>query len=122
MGFVRNPYDKCVYNREDKQGNKSSMLVHGDVFISAGDDGQRDEIMKEIEDRFGELTKQKGKIFIGMTFDSTVTKKANITMERYVDDLIEFIDKREDFKGIAADPAKSDLFDVQGGNLLDDKE
>ena len=92
MGFVRNPYDKCIYNREGKQGNKSSMLVHGDVFISAGDDGQRDEIMKEIEDRFGELTKQKGKIFIGMTFDSTVTEKENITMERYVDDLIEFID------------------------------
>ena len=125
MGFMRNPYDKCVYNREDKQGNKSTMLVHvDDVFISAGDDEQRDKIMKEIEDRFGELTKQKGKLlnFIGMTFDYTVTKKVKITMKGYVDDLIEFINKREDFKGIAADPAKSDLFEVQGGSLLDDKE
>ena len=121
IGFMRTPYDKCVYNREDKQGNKSTMLEHvDDVLISAGDDGQRDEIMKEIEDKFRELTKQKGKIlnFIGMTFDYTV----KITMKGYVDDLIESIDKRENFKGIAADPAKSDLVEVQGGSLLDDKE
>ena len=101
------------------------MLVHvDDVHISAGDDERRDEIIKKIEHRFGELTKQIGKIlnFISMTFDYTVTNKVKITMKGYVDDLIEFIDKREDFKGIAADPAKSDLFEVQGGSLLDNKE
>ena len=125
MGYVRNPYDKCVYNREDKDGYKSTMLVHvDDVLISAKDDEQRDNIMTEIEERFGELTKQKGKIlnFIGMTFDFSVEKKVKITMKGYVEDLIEFIDNREDFKGVAADPAKADLFDIQGGNILHDEE
>ena len=57
------------------------MLVHvDDVLISARDDERRDEIIKKIEHRFGELTKQIGKIlnFIGMTFDYTVAKEVKI--------------------------------------------
>ena len=127
LGFIRNPYDKCIYNRIENDGTQSTLVVHvDDVLIAAKDDERVDKIMDEIETRFGDVTKHKGKIinYIGMTFNFSQEKKAIITMQGYIEDLMKYVAGRSEFEGTANDPARSNLFNTKDGisKLLSEKE
>ena len=121
MGFKRNEYDKCVYNRIEDDGSQSTLLVHvDDVLVSAKDEKRVDNIMDEIEELFGEVTKNRGRVlnYVGLTFDFRILKTVKITMQGFIADLMAFVEKRSDFCGTAVDPASGDLFDI---GVIDDK-
>ena len=50
LKYERNPYDKCIYNRIEKDGSQSTLVVHvDDVLILAKDEKVVGYIMDEIE-------------------------------------------------------------------------
>ena len=121
MGYKRNEYDKCVYNRIEDDCSQSTLLVHvDDVLVTARDEKRVDNIMDEIEQLFREVTKSRGRVlnYVGLTFDFRILKTVKITMQGFIADLMAFVEKRSDFCGTAVDPASGDLFDI---GVIDDK-
>ena len=129
LGYTRNLYDKCVYNKANEDKSQSTIVVHvDDCVISDKNEDYVDKVMDEIEMEFGEVTKKRGKIlnYVGMTFSFEEEKKVKVTMKGYIEDVLKFVEDRENFKGIAPDPARADLFEIDSENceelLKEEKE
>ena len=110
--YTVNHYDVCVFNRIEKDGSQSSLVIHvDDMIITAVNDNRIDAIIKEIETIYPGLTKHRGKVvnYIGMTFDFNEVGKVKMTMQGFVTDLIEGC---KDMPGTAVSPARPNLFDI----------
>ncbi len=84
-GFVFNPYDPCVANREQK-GSQHTLLFHVDDLKSSHIDPKvNDEFDKWLQDNYGEhgeVTIHRGKVheYLGMEIDYTEKGKVKIGM------------------------------------------
>ena len=110
MGFVLNPYDKCVANK-DIEGSQCTVLWYvDDNKISHKNPRVVTSILSKIEKRFGKLTITRGKqhTFLGMDIDFVKDSKVKIGMKQYVLECIEAYELKN--KDMAASPARSDLF------------
>ena len=115
MGYLRNEYDKCVYNRVEQDLSQTTLVVHvDDILISTKNEKNIDHIMDEVEKVFGQVTKHRERV--GMIFSFDVVGKLKLTMKGYIHDLIRFIESKEEYSGIAPDPARESLFDITHGN------
>ena len=68
MGFILNPYDPCVANK-DVDGSQCTICWYvDDNKISHKDSTVVDDIIKRLEDRYGKMTTTRGKEhdFLGM--------------------------------------------------------
>ena len=111
FGFVRNDQDLCVFNL-DSNGTQCTTIVHvDDMMITCVVESIIDSVIKHLTDVYKELTVHRGKVlsYVGMTFDFTSRGKVSITMEGYINDIIELYE----IKGSAATPALDHLFDVR---------
>ena len=77
-----------------------------------------EDILEKLSERFGKedpLTITRGKVhdYLGMTFDYSTTGKVAITMQDYIERMLD--DLPQDMNGTAATPAASHLFDVNPG-------
>ena len=127
MGYVRNEYDKCIYNRIEKDLSQTTLVVHvDDIFISAKNEENIDYCMNEIEKVFGQVTKHRGRVlnYVGMTFTFDEASKLKVTMKGYIQDLMKFVASKEEYSGTAPGPARESLFDTKYGNcdLLNKEE
>jgi Reverse transcriptase (RNA-dependent DNA polymerase) len=114
-GFVRNPYDSCVVNK-DIDGAQYTILWHvDDLKISHVDPGVVTNVIKQLEAEFGKeapLTINRGKTheYLGMTIDYSTPGKVKIGMVDYVRNMLDKLP--EDMKGESATPAANHLFQV----------
>ena len=116
---MRNEYDKCIYNRIEKDLSQTTLVVHvDDVSISAKSEENVDYIMDEIEKVFGQVIKHRGRVlnYVGMTLAFDEPSKLNVTMQGYFQDLMKFVESKEEYNGTAPDPARELLFDTTYGN------
>ena len=121
MGFVRNQYDKCVFNR-GAIGKQTTVVLHvDDMKVTAPDEKAIDDFLKELEGRYQSLSIKRGRIlnYLGMTFDYTVQGKVKVTMKGYTDDLL--MELEEIIEGVSATPAASDLFKINEASERLDK-
>ena len=126
VGFVFNPYDPCVANREVR-GHQHTILFHVDDLKSSHKEAKvNDEFLKWLNSKFGQfgaVTAKRGRIhdYLGMVLDYSNKGKVIINMKKYVEDLITSFPIKFDKKQVALTPAGERLFDTGQGKSLEDQ-
>ena len=92
-GFVKNPYDQCIFNRINPNGNQVTVVLYvDDMLVSCIDESALDNFAAFLRACYGEneISEHRGAVldFLGMTFDFTIVGKVKITMKRLVDEII----------------------------------
>ena len=113
QGFVVNPYDWCIANKEIN-GKQCTIVWHvDDLKISHADSKVVDEVISSLRKEFGkvgELTVKRGKVhdYLGMTLDFSDENSVMVDMEKYLNEVLD--DLPDDMDGAAATPAADHLF------------
>ena len=117
LGFIQNPYDICVFNKEVQGIQVTTSLYVDDLMITCADEGMLDATIEEIQGLFDGSTVNKGKVqsYLGMIFDFESDGLVSIKMDGYIEDII----NEYGVSGTAPSPAGTDLFnvDVNSENL-----
>ena len=110
LGYTRNPYDICVFNRRNKSGVQCTAAVHvDDLLITSASDEMISALTCGLKSRYGEITETCGNTlnYLEMVFDLPHPGEARVTMKGYVDDMIATC-------GVSGNaPATEGLFDVR---------
>jgi len=112
LGFVRNKSDICVFNRRESDWSLTTIVLHvDDMMITAVSEEALDRLIAEVECVYPGLSINRGRVFnyLGMTFDFETEGKAKVTMNGYVNELLEEYDL---IAGVASTPAGNNLFAV----------
>ena len=113
MGFEINDYDPCVANKivNDKQCTITWYV--DDLKVSHVDQGVVDEIVQKIIDKFGDLSVTKGKhhTYLGMGITYNEDQTVSISMDEYVEEVIDTFSKEPKITSKAATPALWNLFE-----------
>ena len=110
LNYIANEYDICVFNRTESDNTQTSLVIHvDDTIITASSESRVDDVINQIETIYPGLRKHGVKVlnYIGMTFDFNKEGKVKMTMERFVQDLIEGCG---DMPGTATTPTRQNLF------------
>jgi histone deacetylase 1/2 len=116
IGYVKNSQDMCVFNRTERDKSQSTIVLHVDDFLmTAKNEDILTDIIKEIEKKYEQLSVHRGRTieYIGMKFDFTQEGKVKITMQGYIQDLLEFC---KNIEGSVSTPALDNLFKVGENN------
>jgi histone deacetylase 1/2 len=111
----------CVFNRIEADGSQSTLVVHvDDVLVTAKNNIIIDNIILELEKKYKKLSIQRGDVinYIGMVFDFRIAGRCKITMEGFMDDLMNVCEK---IQGFAKTPANDQLFKISDNDVLLDK-
>jgi hypothetical protein len=115
LGYTKNEVDMCVFNRIEKDGSQSTIVVHvDDCLITAKNENTVSGIIEEIEAIYPSLSVKKGQVidYIGMTFDFRERGAVKVTMAGYVE---EFLAEVADIEGVSITPAARTLFNTHDG-------
>jgi hypothetical protein len=123
MGFKRNQYDPCVYNRESSTGEITTIKTHvDDLKISSKSKFQVDHVVTELREIYQEITVNEGDEhdYLGMTmvFDRD-KNQVKINMEKYIKEVFrsfEEMEPDEKIKGVST-PATNNLFKTREGDV-----
>ena len=110
MGYEKNAYDACVYNRT-VNGVQCTVAVHvDDLLISCTDQTRIDDLIQGMRTSYGDVKTSAGPVvgYLGMTLDISVPDQAKITMVGYVEDML----KARGTGKVARTPARDDLFEI----------
>jgi len=105
VGYKRDPYDQCVFNRVVNDGSQSTLCVHADdMMITAASEEHVTNVIADIENEFREITVTRGTKhdYLGMVFDFCNSNKLIVN-----DILIDC-----NVTGSANSSAKNDLFHI----------
>jgi hypothetical protein len=126
VGFIFNPYDPCVANKEVK-GSQQTIIFHVDDLKSSHKDSSvNDEFeiwLNKLYGEHGKVATKRGKLheYLGMTLDYQEPKVIKINMIKYVQDMIDSFPMKLGSKDIATTPAGDRIFDQGVGKPLDKK-
>jgi hypothetical protein len=110
MGFVRNPLDKCVFNKVI-DGKQCTICLHvDDLLVTCELEEILESVFSQLRERYKDVKISRGpKVsYLGMTLDFSVSGKVKCTMEGYIQDLLRLCE----VQGSATSPAAENLFDV----------
>ena len=109
IGYLNNPYDKCVFNRLERDGSQSTLVLHVDVIlISAKGEERIDLIIKDLDKFYGKVEVHRGRKleYLGIVFDYSNDDYLEIFMDKCMEDVV----KDADVAGTVNTPATEDLF------------
>ena len=112
IGFEQNPYDKCVFNKLDKDGVQVTVAIHvDDLMITSVSQRLVDELENHLRNKYGDITVKDGKVldYVGMTFDFSQEGSVRITMAHCIEEILATCG----VEGTAATPATDNLFNVR---------
>ena len=113
MGYVKNPYDMCIFNKIENDNTQTTICLYvDDMFITSSNEIKIDDLVNELQTSYPNLEVKRGKQFsyLGMMFDFSVRGEVNITMPAYTDSLLK---KCAHIKGgVSKHPADKNLFHV----------
>ena len=112
LGFVINPYDPCVANKNINGRQCTIAWYVDDTKVSHAESAVVTEVIAQIEERFGKMTVKRGKehVFLGMDIRYMPNGTAEITMRDYLEEAI--AESGLDIKRTEASPARRDLFEL----------
>ena len=112
MGFTINPYDRCIANKEINGHQCTIVWYVDDVKVSHHDENTVKDIIKKIEENFGEMDPVYGKEheYLGMKIKITDDRKVEIDMRDQIYEILQ--DFSEEIEGVATSPAAKHLMDV----------
>ena len=126
IGFVFNPYDPCVANRNTK-GSQQTLVFHVDDLKSTHKlKSVNDEFEKWLNEKYGKhgkVTTTRGRIhdYLGMELDYTKNGELHVGMTKYVKAMVNDFPIRIGEKDTAKTPAPDSLFNLGTGAKLDAK-
>ena len=114
-GFVFNPYDPCVANRQVKKSQHTIVFHVDDLKSSHADKKVNDEFEKWLQKKYGghkAVTAHRGKKFdyLGMILDYSQKGKVNIDMTSYVRNMLESFPMKFSKLDTVRTPATETLF------------
>ena len=115
MGYKRNDYDQCVFNKTGGDGHQCTATVHvDDLLIMSKSRVTLDELVEGLRRRYGAITLARGPLlnYLGMSLDMTVPGQACITMPGYAEEIV----KVSGVVGFAKSPATDGLFELRDGS------
>ena len=121
FGYVRNPYDICVFNKLNEAGVQCTIVLHvDDLLVTCYDERAIDELEACLRLAYPEITVQGGEVigYLGMTFDFRVKGEVKVTMANTITEVL-------DGCGVTATrktPATETLFDVREDSPLSSEE
>ena len=115
-GFVINPYDLCIANKDIKGSQCTIVWPVDNVKISHKSSKVVDDIIQSLKEEYGkvgEMTVQRGKKhdYLGMTLDFSSAGKFIIDMQEYINGILK--DLPQEFDREATTPAADHLFKVR---------
>lgn len=117
-GFIRNGYDRCVFNRTI-DGIQTTICVYvDDLLITSAHEGHAIEAVDMLKAKYGDLSVNQGDqhSYLGMLFNfDRINRVVKISMNKYIEDIVDSLWDG----GSAASPASANLFDVGKGAALD---
>jgi hypothetical protein len=121
MGFVFNPYDPCVANKEIEASQCTVAWYVDDTKISHVKSTVVTSVIKMIEEKFGKMTVTRGQhhVFLGMNIVFTGDGNLSIGMQECIKEAM--LTFGEDVSRPAATPAKKKLFEIDEDSVLLDK-
>jgi hypothetical protein len=102
-GFVRNPYERCLFNKLDASGKQVTVCIYvDDMMCTCVNEASLDAVHNVMLKAFGEATYKVGTLhsYVGMTFDFRRAGRVRVTMEKYVADVL----RDFDVTGVASTP------------------
>jgi len=115
QGYTVNPKDKCLYNKDTPDG-QVSILFHVDDFLCFCESQKQLDILRDqFIERFKKVTVQNGpKItYLGMEIEILSNQIVSISMDRFIDDLIESFPVPDRAKHT---PVSANLFEIDAGS------
>ena len=99
MGFKLNDHDKCVANKMIEGTQCTIVWYVDDNKISHVNSKVVDQIIAEIEKRFGKMTVKRGKehVFVGMNISFIGDNKVKLTMKSYLEEAIQSNNRKTDW-------------------------
>ena len=122
LGFKTNKYEDCVFNKNEKDGSQTTLVLHvDDMLVTAKSEEVIDNLLRQLSVTFNEVSSERGKKlnYLGMVFDFNTARKVKVTMPKYVDELMK---EYEDIIGTAKTPANGNLFSVSEESRQVDEE
>lgn len=117
LGFVVNPYDICVFNRNKSGEPQCTVCVHvDDLMITCADPAQVAGIVSELRRIYGEVTSAVGPVqdYLGMHFDFSDPPTVQLSMTGIVQELL----MEAEASGRTNTPCASDFFKVDPDSPL----
>jgi hypothetical protein len=110
-GFKVNSQDICVFNKGDGDNQLTIGLYVDDLFISSINKKLVDDILAKLKAEYKEIKFVEGleHNYLGMHMDFSKPGKVRITMNKYVDDMMDHYE----VNGKASTPALENLFQVR---------
>ena len=118
LGFVKNPVDKCIFNKLINNVQCTICVHVDDCLISCEDQESLEEVLQQLIEVYKEVSVTRGvkHSYLGMTLDFSKEHEVQITMEKYIDEML----KLYEVEGTVSTPATLHLFDVRESPLLSD--
>jgi len=115
MGYELNPYDQCIFRKNNGDNEIIIIIYVDDLFISSNSDELAEEIIKRLTDKYKEIKINYGNehSYLGMNFKFD-NKKVNITMPGYIDNLL----RDNNITKKSPTPADVDLFKITDEQML----
>jgi hypothetical protein len=110
-GYVQNLSDICVFNKLGDSGKQITLCLYvDDILVTGEDEDIKHYFVQILKERFGQVTLHEGTVlsYLGMTLDFSTEGCIGLSMQKYVDDLLELYKPRK----TARTPASPELFNV----------
>ena len=120
MGFKANPYDQCVMNRTDEEGQTTIAMHVDDLLVTSVSEATIAEVQAHLKSVYKEISVHDGQVvnYVGTTLDFRERGAVRITMQNCVDDIIAGSGATKP----KVTPATSELFRVREEPLLEPAE
>jgi hypothetical protein len=109
-GFQVNPFDQCLFQRQEGDIWTYITLYVDDLLIVSDEKDRVDDTIKRLTDTYTDITVKRGKIheYLGMKFDFSNPGEVFISMEKYTKEVV----AESGVTGTADTPAATDLFEI----------
>ena len=90
LGYSRNPYDKCVFNKFS-DGKTNTILVYvDDLLLTSSKQSDLDMVANALRDRYGGVTVKTGQVhdFLGINWDFRTPGEVSLSMEGYISNIL----------------------------------
>ena len=95
LDYAVNKHDICVFNRTEKDGSQSTICIFvDDLLVTAKSENIIDNLIQQLSKMYGqygklEVNRGRKLSYLGMTFDFEQKGKCIVSMEGYINDLLD---------------------------------